>query len=330
MLTSSWQVDDEGEVQDLLGVEIARNKDSVVLKQTAYIQKMVENHFPDGVPANDKDTKYPCDKSIEDLVAVAQADEATRDPESIRKYQSIVGALLYAATNTRPDIALAVSYLCRCMAKPTPELHQAALRVLRYLHRTRHLGLRYEMSEEDLKGYSDSDWAVKHSISGSVFIWGRAAINWSCKKQPSVALSSCEAEIMAASESSKDAVYFSRFLTELGLGSSTPPALGVDNQGAIDLAYNPEHHQRTKHIERRHFYVRELVEQHEITVPYVPTDENVADFFTKPLTDPKFTYFRDIIMNVPRAASLCVMSEASAHGGVLREVSRPAQNSRMR
>ena len=112
LLSSSWQVDDEGEVQNLLGVEIARNKDSVVLKQTAYIQKMVENHFPDGVPANDKDTKYPCDKSIEDLVAVAQADESPRDPESIRKYQCIVGALLYAATNTPPDIALAVSYLC--------------------------------------------------------------------------------------------------------------------------------------------------------------------------------------------------------------------------
>ena len=131
LLTSAWQVDDEGEVQDLLGVEIARNKDSVVLKRTAYIQKMVENHFPDGVPANDKDTKYPCDKSIEDLVAVAQADETTRDPESIRKYQSIFGALLYAATNTRPDIALAVSYLCRAacsMAKPTPELHLAALK----------------------------------------------------------------------------------------------------------------------------------------------------------------------------------------------------------
>ena len=105
-----------------------------------------------------------------------------------------------------------------------------------------------------------------------------ATISWGSKKQVTVALSSCEAELMAASEAAKEAVYLNEFLSELDEGASDPVALHVDNKGARDLAYNPEHHQRTKHIERRHFYIpndiRELVEDMRITVPYaVATDD---------------------------------------------------------
>ena len=126
-----------------------------------------------------------------------------------------------------------------------------------------------------------------------------AAISWCSKRQDSVALSSCEAEIMAASDASKEAIYVSRFLAELGLRDPSPITVSLDNQGAIDLAYNPEHHQRTKHIERRHFFIREAVEQGQIRVPFVRTDDNIADFFTKPLSSKRFFYLRDIIMNVP-------------------------------
>ena len=104
---------------------------------------------------------------------------------------------------------------------------------------------------------------------------------------------------MAASDASKEAIYLQRFLRELGLKDPSPISLSVDNQGAVDLAYNPEHHQRTKHIERRHFFVREAVERGEIRVPFVKTDANLADFFTKPLSSKRFFQLRDIIMNVP-------------------------------
>ena len=80
---------------------------------------------------------------------------------------------------------------------------------------------------------------------------------------------------------------------------STAVSLGIDNQGARDLAYNPEHHERTKHIERRHFFVRECVENHKLTVPFVRTDDNLADFLTKPLPAARFFALRDKIMNVP-------------------------------
>ena len=133
----------------------------------------------------------------------------------------------------------------------------AAQRVLMYLYRTRELGLRYECDRSNIYGMTDSDWAVKHSTSGYVFKFCQAAISWSSKKQTTVALSSCEAEIMAASEAAKEAVYISRLSRELGISDDTPMALHCDNRSATDVAYNPERFGRMKHVERRHLYVRE-------------------------------------------------------------------------
>ena len=105
---------------------------------------------------------------------------------------------------------------------------------------------------------------------------------------------------MAASEATKEAVYLKRYLGELGeKDASDPMSLSTDNTAARDVSYNPEHHQRIKHIERRHFFVRECVENMQITVPYVNTHDNIADFFTKPLAPADYFRMRDIIMNVP-------------------------------
>ena len=140
-----------------------------------------------------------------------------------------------------------------------------------------------------LSGMSDSDWAVRHSTSGWVFLYNSAAISWGCKKQTSIALSSCEAEIIALSEAAKDMVYFRKLLSGLDKHHiSGPSKLATDNTGARDLSYNPEHHDKTKHVERRHFFVRELVENHIIRVPYVNTDKNLTDFITKWFPPNKF------------------------------------------
>eukprot|EP00965_Chrysotila_dentata_P242065 6204669-Pleurochrysis_carterae.AAC.1 len=150
------------------------------------------------------------------------------------------------------------------MGCPTPALLDAALRVLAYLHHHKHIGLRYELCPDpNVHGHTDSDCAIRHSTSGWVFMHCSAAISWSSKKQATVALSSCEVEIVAASQATKKAVY----LAELGLPQRRPASLSMDNKCAIDLAYNPEHHKRTKHIDRRHFFVREKVESHDFTVP---------------------------------------------------------------
>lgn len=97
-----------------------------------------------------------------------------------------------------------------------------------------------------------------------------------------------EAEIVALSEAAKEGVYLSRFLSDLGLPSADTVALATDNSAARDLAYHPKHHERTKHIERRHFFVRDMVENHMLVVPYVASSDNMADFFTKPLSATDF------------------------------------------
>ena len=86
--------------------------------------------------------------------------------------------------------------------------------------------------------------------------------------------------------------------------------VGRDNKSAIDVAYNPQHHGRMKHVDRRHFFIRELIEEHRIRCPFVNSTDNLADFFTKPLQASVFFPLRDQIMNVP------VSSGRGPRGGV--------------
>ena len=298
-LQARWDVDDEGPVTDLLNIEISREGPAVVLRQKLYIDRLVEQWFPDGPPSHIPKNSTPHADNLPSLVLDAVCVTDPIDPSLLGRYQSLVGSLLYAATNTRPDIAYAVGMLCRAMARPSPDLMDAALRVVAYLHHHRHIGLRYDCSDSPLAGMADADWAVRHSTSGYVFTMSRAAISWGSKRQQSIALSSCEAEIVAASEAAKEAVHLDRLLSELGFKPTDEPIrLSLDNRAAIDSSYNPENHSRTKHIDRRHYFIRELVEANQIVVPFVPSDANLADFFTKPLRPSKFFPMRDKIMNV--------------------------------
>ena len=322
-LSARWDVEDEGEVADLLSVEISQENEHVVLRQVNYIKKMMRTYAPEGKPVSpfgegvlfksQPSGRTPADAELPKMVlAAVEQNAADIDPRLLRDDQSLCGALLYCAVNTRPDVAFAVGMLCRAMGKPTATLYHQALRVLYYLNHHQEAGLHYSASEYEMSGMSDSDWAVRHSTTGYVFTYNQAAISWASKKQISVALSSCEAEIMALSEAAKEGVFLRRFLDELGVGSGSPTALATDNKAARDLAYNPEHHEKTKHIERRHFYVRELVEGEELIVPFVATTANMADFFTKPLAGEAFFRLRNTIMNLPpRAAPATRAARAS-------------------
>eukprot|EP00965_Chrysotila_dentata_P226255 6195291-Pleurochrysis_carterae.AAC.1 len=209
---------------------------------------------PDGVPLSFHKMRTTASESLPKLVELAlltSKPDRTIDAGLLSSYQSVVGALLYCSTHTRPDVAYAVGMLCRAMSCPTDELMATAQCVLMYLSHHRSIGLRFSRAPGQIAGYSDSNWATRHSTSGYVFMYNQAAISWSSKKQPSVALSSCKAEIIAASEAAKEAVYLRSVFTDLGLEPGEPTSLSMDNKSAIDLAYNPEHHQRSKHIDRR-------------------------------------------------------------------------------
>ena len=141
---------------------------------------------------------------------------------------------------------------------------------------------------------------MRRSQSGWLISWQSAAVSWGSKKQETVALSSCEAEIIALSEATKDVVFVRKLVSGLEKTPlSEPTELASDSKSATDIAYNPEHFGRVKHVERRWFFVRDMVEKMEVRVPLIGTKDNVADFFTKPLKGKQFFDFRDRIMNIP-------------------------------
>ena len=157
----------------------------------------------------------------------------------------------------------------------------AAKRILRYLKQAKDLNLTYvRNSPEAIVGYSDADWAGdvqdRRSTSGNVFLLGGGAITWSSRKQSSVALSTVEAEYMALSVATQEAIWLRHLQEELGVTNTGPTLIYEDNQGAISMAKNPVFHKRTKHVQIRYHFMREAVEQGTITLEYCRTDEMTA------------------------------------------------------
>ena len=145
---------------------------------------------------------------------------------------------------------------------------------------------------------SDSDWAVAHSTTGWHVSLAGAAIGHASKRQPCVAGSSTEAEIVAASTCANEVVYFRGLARELGLEQLEPTPLLVDNSGAVALARDRKSCNKSRHIDRRFFKVRELHAAGVVKVDYVPTDDNSADVLTKALSPPVFARHRATVMNL--------------------------------
>ena len=151
------------------------------------------------------------------------------------------------------------------------------------------------LAKSGLIGYSDADWAEnkddRHSTTGYVFLLADAAVSWVSRQQKTVALSSTEAEYMALCETARQCAWMRTFLSELDLPQQSPTILCCDNHGAIFFTKNPKVERRTKHIDIRHHYVREFVEEGHADLCAVPTEEQVADILTKSLMFQKQSYF---------------------------------------
>lgn len=184
------------------------------------------------------------------------------------------------------------------MDKPT-ELHlQAAKRVLRYVKGTMELGIQYKRGgAEELLGFTDSDYAGdvddRKSTSGYVFLLGTGAISWSSKKQPIVTLSTTEAEFIAAASCACQAVWLRRILEELGHEQGRCTTILCDNSSTIKLSKNPVLHGRSKHIDVRFHFLRDLTKEGVIELLYCGTDEQVSDIMTKGLKLESFLKLRD-------------------------------------
>jgi hypothetical protein len=222
---------------------------------------------------------------------LGKTDGALLDTER-HPYTSLVGGLLFLATTTRPDIMHAVTTLTRYMAKPTTSHWEAAKRVVRYLSNKKAHGLIYGATGDGIIGYTDSDYASditsRRSTTGYVFTINGTAVSWASKLQPTIAVSTTEAEYMAAAAAIKEALWLRVLLKDLDHNITGPMIMYGDNQGAIKLLKNPVIGPRSKHIDVVHHFARERVMRGEIDMCYIPTDKNMADAFTKPLPNLKF------------------------------------------
>ena len=217
-------------------------------------------------------------------------------------YLAAVGALMYLATTTRPDIAYSVGVLARFNSNPGWTHWLAVKHLMRYIRGTLDYSLTYSPDPscpELFTTYSDADHGgckdSGRSTGGYLVKMGSGAVSWCSKLQTVVALSTTEAEYMAAVQAGKEIKWMRNLLSEIGLTSSTPSSLLIDNQSAISVAKNPEHHGRMKHLDLSFYWLRDAVHSQLITPRFVPTTEQVADLLTKALSKPKVEDFCKIM-----------------------------------
>jgi hypothetical protein len=268
-----------------LGLEIVQNKDesTIFLHQRGYLKRVLERF---GF-AESRAVGTPL-----------EAGHSLNKPEVLSgevfecEYAELVGSLNYIATRTRPDISFALSVCSKYTDKPRKQHWQALKRVLRYLQGTQEYGLLYKPAKHpQITVYSDADYGGDHenrrSTSGMVCLINHGPVSYKAQQQQIVTMSTTEAEYIACTLAVKEIMWIKTFLLELGVDISTKATLLCDNQSAIRLIKNSELHQRTKHIDIRHHFIRERYEEGLFEIQYVPTDQQKADLFTKALTKDK-------------------------------------------
>ena len=226
-------------------------------------------------------------------------DGRYKDDRTAYPFRELIGALMYVAIGTRPDITHAVNSLSQFNGCHRKVHWIAAKRILRYLKGTIDLKLVYRKDNENLRGYVDADWGNcivdRRFYTGSTFILSGAAISWESRKQRTVALSSIEAEYMSITDAAKEAIHLTKFLNELGFSQLANAELFNDNQGAGKLAENPIFHSRSKHIDIRHHFIRDVLATQPLKLSYLPTEKMIADVLTKPLMASKHIFcFREL------------------------------------
>jgi len=265
VMKEEFEMTDMGLLRYFLGIEVDQNENGIFISQARYVNEVLGRF-------NMQECKAAITPTVMGLKLSKEDSSKDFDPSL---YKSIVGSLMYL-TATRPDIMFAVSLISRFMERPKEAHWKAAKRILRYVKGTKRFGILYTFSESsDLVGYTDSDWDGsvddQKSTSGYLFHMGSGAISWASKKQPIVAFSTAEAEYVVATAAACQAVWMRRLLISLCQEQATTTVIFCDNSSAIALSKNSVFHKRTKHIDTRFHYIRELLSNGEISLQHCRT-----------------------------------------------------------
>ncbi|WVZ97695.1 hypothetical protein U9M48_043209 [Paspalum notatum var. saurae] len=285
MMSREFEMSMIGELNFFLGFQIKQVKGGIFIHQENYCRDLLKKFkMGDCKPIS---TPMSMNEHLDVDVDGKPVDQST--------YRSMIGSLLYL-TASRPDIMFSV-YLCaRFQAAPKESHLTAVKRILRYLKHTPSIGLWYpEGAKLELLGYSDLDFAGYHvdrkSTSGGCHLLGRSLVSWSSKKQNYVALSTAEAEYIAAGACCAQILYVKQPFLDFGVVCGSMPLL-CDNENAAKITKNPIQHSRTKHIDICHHFLRDHEAKVDITITGVRSEEQLADIFTKPLGEETFCRLR--------------------------------------
>ena len=211
----------------------------------------------------------------------------------------MIGSLLYL-TSSRPDINYNVRVCARYQANPK-ESHMTTLKIIiKYVKTTAEFGVWYSKDTNNvLARYSDTDWAGnivddKKSTSRGCFYVGNNLVSWMSKKQNSILLSTTKVEHITASSYCTKLLWMQKLLHDYGI-CQEHLTIYCDNTSAINISKNPVQHSRTKHIEIRHHFITELVEDSTLTLEFIHTNDQKTDLFTKPLDNKRFEFLRQNI-----------------------------------
>jgi transposase InsO family protein len=289
-ISSVFQIKDEGEVKKVIGIEFEKLDNGYILHQREYLNQVLSRYGLNGANR----VLIPMDQGCK-LYPKAESEPASDSTQ----YRSQVGAILFAATCTRPDLCVSTNMCARYVENPGQRHSGALKRILRYIKGTLNYGLEFRRNGKpiEITGYCDSDFAGDEtdskSTSGYVVFVNGCAVSWKTTKQKSVSTSTVEAEYIAASMACKEVMWLRWLLEEILEDRLTKPVVWIDNNGARLLAENEQLSEKTKHIRYSHHFIKECIKDGVLELKQVPTQDNVADMMTKPLNRQLLERHRD-------------------------------------
>ncbi len=283
-MQARFNTDVKEKCTSMLQMSVERKNDTFEIHQRRQIEDIIDEF---GEDTTSKTADSPMEKGL-NLPSTTIADPKLR-------YRALIGALLWIARCTRPDILFSIIYLSRFSNCATKIHWDALIRVLRYLKTTIQTPFVLKAADSTPKDkakitiITDSDWAHdtvdRKSFSGCCVVIDGALVNWITSKQPTVSTSSTEAEYISASDGCREGLYFRNLLTEL-LTVILPITALVDNIGAGCIAQNVVNNSRTKHIDVKYHMIRDWIAKKVIDLSWVASNKNLADIFTKALAAP--------------------------------------------
>ena len=297
-ITKRFPTEDKGELQWLLGLSVTRDRANrtLSLSQELFVSDITQRFASHIAAGHSRRYDTPMQEGLL-LDGTDSPTEGSPEYDALAPqrtvYPSIIGAILWLANMTRPDIAFAASQLARFLSNPGMAHYHAALRVLIYLDNTRDRSLVFKPNtNHPLSAYVDSNWATKFSCTGGIFFFFGSPIFWFAKLQRSVSLSSAEAEFFGASLAAKELIFLRELIIDLAkfglFDIKSPSVLYCDSKSAIDISVDPVAFKKTKHILRAAEFLRDLVLRCICVLEHLPGDRMPADMLTKPLSRAKF------------------------------------------